>query len=311
MCARCVPKMVKDMTVKRSFLEVMAKQVHPSSVLPPRSHGKDVADSVKATGVQQFLIVRPLASKPGEYELIDGCGRLEALRPDEMVFVDVRENVNDVDVYRTSVATFKRTERTTYEDAVFYAGYVAKVKNEPGERGAQASVAKDSLMSESQLSQLLSINELFLKLDQLSKESKFENLKCMGINKLYKLCELTCDEELLRFAKEVEEKADSITIDEIENLVADARDSMPESLRLFAEDDGIAEPGKQSQIDVGVRFQELAIKISAMTKNVDSALSQLGSREMPSRLGVSEKLRTLEKISVSLRRLSYYLGELA
>lgn len=298
--------MVKNMIIKRNFREVMAKLIQPSTVLPPRSHGKDVADSVKATGVQQFLIVRPLASKPGEYELIDGCGRLEALRPDEMVYVDVRENASDVDVYRTSVATFKRTMRTTYEDAVFYAGYVAKVKNESGERGAQASVAKDSLMSESQLSQLLSINELFLKLDQLSKELKFENLKCMGINKLYKLCELTCDEELLRVAKEVEEKADSITIDEIENLVARERDSMPEALRLFAEKDD-----KQSQTDVGARFQELATKISAMTKNVDSALSQLGSREMPSQLGASEKLRTLEKISVSLRRLSYYLGELA
>ncbi len=299
----------KQNRIARKLLKLKAKNIHPSSVLPSKDHDPTLLGSVRAEGLQQLLIVRPVASKPGEYELIDGSGRLKALNPEEEIVVDVRENASDTDVFRISEATSKRTEMNTYEKATFYAAYLEAVKKEIGEKGTLTRVAKESLISESQLSQYLTINQLFLKLSQLSPELKLESLKRMGINKLYKLSALTSDPALLDIAKETEDKADNITIGEIEGLVE--RSESEALMRTVLNDDETAKPSEQSPLDVNVRFQELATRISAMTKNVDSALSQLSSKEMPSQLEAPEKLRTLEKISVSLRRLSYYLNELA
>lgn len=70
--------------IKKTFKLVRARTIHPSSIIPRRKHDNRLSISLKAVGVQQTLIVRPLASNP-EYELIDGHGRLDALDPENKV----------------------------------------------------------------------------------------------------------------------------------------------------------------------------------------------------------------------------------
>lgn len=121
-----------------TFTRAKAKNIHISSVLPPRTHASDIAESVKSAGSQQPLIVRSVEGHPDEYELVDGHGRLEAIDRERDVLVDVRSGLSDVDCFKVAEATSKRTQRTAYENARFYAAYVDTMKKAKGKKGARA-----------------------------------------------------------------------------------------------------------------------------------------------------------------------------
>jgi ParB/RepB/Spo0J family partition protein len=304
------------------FRLVKAKDIHPSSVLPEKKHDNVLTESVKSIGVQQPLIVRPLPSKPGQYEVDDGLGRLNALDPEQEVVVDVRENATDAEVFKISEATQKRNQRTTVENAEFYAAYVATVAKETGERGAIARVAKESNTSESHVSQCLAINNLFTKLSHLEPEFDFTELWKMGMNKLYELSKLAESPKLLQVAQEIEARADSITVEGISELVRSAlgEQTVDEFLKEIGMDDtsgGAASvpdtvrmPSESPNV-LETRFKTLSQKISKQMQKLNSILPQIEIESFAQKASTSPKtLEILEKVSTNVRRLLFYLKKL-
>lgn len=301
----------------RKYLLVKAKNIHPSSIIPPKNHEYGFVEAVKSAGVQQPLIVRPIASSPGEYELIDGRGRLDALEPEQEVWVEVRQ-VSDAEAFRISDATSKTTRRNTCESAEFYAKYIDSVKEETGEEGALAKVAAETQLSESELSQYSAINKLFLKLDEAREfngEADFPKLKSMGINKVYKLSELLENPRLIEIAREVEKKADKMTLESISAIVEDAQpnkyqEMVEEMVKNLGEDNKSAnatsvDAEKGSAMET--RFKELKGRITAMAEKANTILQSLGKEKLPTQ---ESTLTVLEKMSVCLRRVLYYAEKL-
>jgi ParB/RepB/Spo0J family partition protein len=304
--------------VKEKRIElVKAKNLCLSSILPPRSHTSEISESVESVGIQQPLIVRPIVSEPGKYELIDGKGRASALGPEDEVYVDVRENVSNSEVFKISEATFKRTPRSTYETAAFYAAYVDAVKLEVGENAAQARVAAESQISESQLSQYLHIYDLFKKLFGLGSPSQFCKLERMGINKLYELAKLKEHPRLLEVAGNIEENADSITVEAIHEIVETLQPTTMD--RLFTTEGEtttptmpvLFNPAKANPADINHRFKKVSTRLATMLKKLDTTLSQISLQsDPPVEMIPLETVTTLEKISKTLRRLSHCLVKL-
>jgi hypothetical protein len=303
---------------KRCYLLVKAKNIHPSSIIPSRNHDFALVQSVKSSGIQQPLIVRPVASKPGEYELMDGGGRHDALEPEQEVWVEVRQCSNS-EAFRISNATSKSTRRNTRESAEFYAKYIDIVKEEIGDKGALARVAVETQLSESELSQYSAINKLFLELDkacEMRGEERFPKLETMGINKLYKLSELLNNPRLLEAAREVEKKADKITVEGICAIVANAQpdeyarevEKMAKNLDL---DNGSVSAASVDAVNdplAETRFKELKEKIAAMAEEAKKRINEfLGSEKLSS---TETTLVLLEKMSVCFRRVVYYAEQI-
>jgi ParB/RepB/Spo0J family partition protein len=186
---------------------VPARSVHLSSVLPTRQHGEELSNSVKQIGIQVPIIVRCVAGKTDEFEIVDGAGRCEALKDDEQILVDIRADLKDSDVFKISDATFSRKERAPYEIAQFYKAWLKTIEKEEGTAEAsQQKLATRANLSESSLSQHLAIARLFQKLQETAPEEQFSKLKTWSINKLYKLSELTDDSRLLDLARLYEQK---------------------------------------------------------------------------------------------------------
>lgn len=309
-CFECRERIKK--LENRKFARVKAHKINPSSILPVRFHDNSVAESVKVVGIQQPLIVRPSPSCPGKYEIIDGGDRYETLDPEQIAYVDLRENATDLDVFKISEATSKRTQRSTYENAAFYAAYVGAVKKEAGEKGALARVAAETQISQSELSQYLSINKLFLKLDELDPESRFRKLKEMGINKLYELSELIDNPKLLDVARQIEEKADSLTLEGISTIVNDQLDNNPEELleTLFGDDESSKCPSHVFKEDDSftARFREVLEKVLKIKEDLNASLQNVEMEKLPT---TESTLNVLEKMLVSLRRLAYYSNKLS
>ena len=307
---------------------VKAKYIHPSSVLPSREHGNDILESVRAVGVQHLLIVRPLHSIPNEYELIDGLGRFKALDPESEVEVEVREGATDAEVFKISEATFKRTQRSTAETATFYATYVEAVKKETNENNAKQIVCRDSCISESQLSQYLAINRLFVKLTQLSSEDVFGGVRKLGINKLYELSKLEDNVQLLEVAKQVEEKADYLALEGISEMVRNACTTALQEVSkkpkvveegaadTVAEPEIVAvreksEPKRQIEPTGKERLDNILDDLARVLKDMEASLSEIRSRDYSEdQLGSDKTKMTLQKISTGLRRLLHYVKTL-
>lgn len=203
----------------REFKLVPARNIYPSSLLPLRDYGLELAVSVDKVGIQQPLIVRALPGKSDEYETIDGHGRLALLKDDKEVLVDIRYNIKDPEVFKISEATFQRKDRSAYERALFYAEWMKTLKNEKGtDEGIQALLARETNLSEGAISQYIAIYTLFSKLESLAPDEKFNALKTWSVNKLYKLSELAEDPSLPEVAKEFEKK-DEFSIEDIEEVV--------------------------------------------------------------------------------------------
>jgi hypothetical protein len=303
--------------VSGKFLRVKAKFIHPSLVIPPRSHEYGLVESVKAVGVQQPMIVRPLASKSGEYDVIDGDGRRDALDPEQEVWVDVRQ-VSDAEAFKISDSTSKTTRRNTYENAAFYDAYIKSVKTETGEKGALARVKKETQISESELSQYQTINKLFQKLfearEGLDEPFAFSKLETVGINKLYKLADLLENPGLLEAAREIEEKADTITLEGISAIVENLQpDNMERALaKILDFGDGTnsanvvsvnAEKGSLME----TRFKDLKEKITAMAEEANTTVQSLEMEKLPA---TESTISILGKMSVCFRRSLYYANKL-
>jgi len=305
----------------REFASVKAKNIHGSRVIPPRLHGLQIGESVKALGVQQPLIVRPLASRPDQYELIDGAGRLDALDPEQEVTVEVRANASDAEVFRISEATSKRTQRSASENAKFYSDYLEAVKKETGEKGALARLASETQVSESELSQYLSINKLFAKLSSLDIDSEFSGLKTMGINKLYELSKLVDHPRLLETAEQIDKTADKIAVEAIVSIVGgllgEEEPAEAISRQLSGEETtgsttvSPSIPMNESITSAGARYEEVSTRLQSLVGEIKTVISRIENQhtlgaasESPDTIGI------LQKMHVSLRRLSYYLQKL-
>lgn len=304
---KCSEKMIS-----RKSMFVKVKNIHSSSIIPIRSHDFTFVESVRKVGIQQPLIVRPESGKSGEYELIDGRGRLYALDPDQEVWVEIRE-ATDAEVFRISDATTKYTQRSTAEKAAFYAAYVEAIKKETGEKGAQARVSDETQLDLCEISQYLAINELFVKLAQCDPESNFGNLKKMGINKLYELSKLSDHPELLKVARSIEEEADTITLESLGVIV---KIRLPDNSKQLEDDilrDVDLSPqtplnGTEGDAVLNTRFKTLSQKVLKKRDELTSVLQNVNMEKLP----ITEStLDLLEKMSVSLRRLTYYSKKLA
>jgi ParB/Sulfiredoxin domain len=198
---------------------VPACRIHSSDLLPVRSHGTIIEESVKHMGVLQPLIVRPLDVCLGEYELIDGQGRLESLEGNQLVPVEIVE-VGDNEVFKISHATFQRKNRTTYEKAEFFHRWLQTVIQKYGAKeGAQAELAKQAGCTEGLVSQYLAIYQLFEKLKTLDPNLDFSGLKMWDLNRLYQFSRLVENPNLLEIALELENKPDT-TLDELKIFVS-------------------------------------------------------------------------------------------
>ncbi len=225
--------------MQKELKTVPANKIHQSAILPPREHGTEISDSVKKTGLQTAIIVRLIQQKPDEYEVIDGSGRLEALRGDDEVLVDVR-CVTDAQVFAISNSTFQRKDRTAYEVSQFYAAWLKVLEKEKGQvEGLQQELADQANLSESSLSQFIAIARLFDKLQQVAPKEPFEKLKTWSINKLYKLSELVDDDRLIDAARFFDMKFET-SPEEVAESVADYRrenmgrnNHRPAELRLW------------------------------------------------------------------------------
>lgn len=309
--------MKKSETEKKRFEVVKAGSIHPSPLLPAREHGSEVTMSTKAVGIQVPLIVRPVEGRPDEYDLIDGHGRLEALDPEEDVLADVRSGLSDVDVFRISEATSKRTQKTAYENAVFYAAYVDAVTKAKGEKGAVATVAAEALISESQLSQYLAINGLFHELKEKKPETEFEKLKTLGVNRLYELSKSREDLRLAEIALEVEEKADVLTAEGIKQLAETTAPPTSEQETVTVDaDTESASPVSASEL---VRREDtdatplaaVPNKLAILIEELSLLLPQTNLQELCQTNSDSpEASNALQKMTISLRRFIFYLKKL-
>lgn len=300
-----------------TVVRVKAKNIHMSQVLPPRNYASDIAESVKSCGSQQPLIVRPVEGRPDEYDLIDGHGRLEALDPEEDVLVDVRSGLSDVDVFRISEATSKRTQKTAYENAVFYAAYVDAVTKAKGEKGAIATVAAEALISESQLSQYLAINGLFHELKEKKPETEFEKLKTLGLNRLYELSKSREDSRLAEIALEVEEKADALTAEGIKQLAETTAHPTSEQETVTVDADtesaspaSASEPAKREDTDA-TTLATVPNKLAILIEELSLLLPQTNLQELCQTNSDSpEASNAIQKMTISLRRFIFYLKKL-
>lgn len=292
---------MNELVNEKTFKRVKAKNVHVSSVIPPRSHDPRFFSSIKAVGVQQPLITRPVPSSSTELELMDGGGRLGALDPEADVYVEVRE-ATDAEVFKINEATSVRTEKTAREKAAFYAAYVEAVKREKGENKAESIVAKEAQISQSELSQYLTIDRLFLSLNQLEPETKFEKLGKMGINKLYTVSWLLDKPELIQAAHQIEDEADNITEERIKSIV-EKLSLKPEDLPMGAD---LPEP-YDSEAVLADRLKDVSEKVVKKREELAFALQVVKTGKLKS---TKSNVGILEKMQVSIRRLIYYCKQL-
>jgi hypothetical protein len=297
----------------KTFLEIKARDIVPSSILPLRKHSKEIRESVKSIGVQQPLIVRPSVRFPGKWELIDGRGRYETLDPEEYVVVEERADATDAEVFRISEATQKRSPRSANESALFYDDYVKAVAKETGEQGALTRVSREAQISPSQLSQYIAINELFTTLTTLKPDTRFDKLKSMGINSLYNLSRLTNKRDLLEVALVMEEKADQLTIEAIKEIVDNKLSEVPPELEELL-GDHLPAADTAALVDDSIfstRSKALSEKLSRMVQQLHTILPQVETGALLQAESKSpDTLKTLEKTSLALGRFLYCLRKL-
>jgi len=235
---------------ERKFYWVEAKKLRPSSILPRHEHDPKLSDSVKKDGIQQPIIVRPLPGSEDGYEIIDGLGRVEPLSGDKKVLVDVRYDLKDVDVFKISEATFKRSDRTTYGKARFYNSWVDAVTKETGsERGAQKRVAEEANRSEVEVSQYLSINRLFERLlSHNIPEANFTVLKNQAVNKLYALAKVEDESAMLEVAAKMAETPE-MTVEELKDIIEEHTSPLRAVERLLEEEGEKEVERESSKID--------------------------------------------------------------
>jgi ParB/RepB/Spo0J family partition protein len=284
---------------KKRFALIPVCKIHQSSVLPSRKHAPEIAQSVSTFGIEQPLIVRSILGKAGEYELVDGHARLDGLKPDELVPVDVRSEVKDSDVFAISDRTFHRTDRSAYEKAQFYKQWGSALERGNGDsRGVQAMLAQKTGSSESLISQYGSISSLFEKLDSLAPNEEFNALKSWSVNRLHELSKLVECDNLLEVAREFERRG-NVSLKEVQRVVA--RNSMSKQIlsasALLDED--------QNEVVQSERGRRLAEEVNSLATETHQMLISLVGEMLVKvdHFSSTEILESLDKVSQTLRRL--------
>lgn len=285
---------------KQEFKLVPIGKVHPSPILPSRIYTLDLAESVNRNGIQQPLIVRPLADKPGEYELIDGRHRRDSIEDEKTeVFVDIRYGLRDSDVFRISESTFCRSGRSPYDKSKFYAAWAAQLEKEMGKSdGVQASLARESGLSESAISQYIAIRALFAKLESLAPGEEFNALKPWGVNKLFRFSHLVECERLLEIARELEAKGE-VSIDEVNRVVSE---NSPLSPALAALDEDQNETTNETQTK---RAQKLVEDVNSLATETHQLLSTIAEELLQNvnEFSTAEVLGVYDTVLNALKRL--------
>jgi ElaB/YqjD/DUF883 family membrane-anchored ribosome-binding protein len=285
---------------KREFKLVPIGKVHPSPILPPRRYNPNLAESVKTYGIQESLIVRRLVDKPDEYDVMNGNGRLKAAKDEQTeVFVDIRDCPRDSDVFRTSESTFCRTDRSPYDKSNFYAAWATTLEKEMGKSdGVQASLAREARLSESAISQYITIHGLFVKLESLAPGEEFNALKTWGINKLFRFSQLVECERLLEIAREFEAKGE-VSIEEVERVVSENR---PISPALAALDEDQHETANEAQLK---RAQKLVEEVNSLATETHQLLSTIAEELLANvdEFSTAEVLGVYDRVLNALKRL--------
>ena len=293
---------------KRKFKSVPAEKIHYSALLPTREYNEDFVESIKKTGIQQPLIVRPLPNTADEYEMIDGRGRLDAVEDKQKeVLVDVRYNTKDLDVFQISEATFLRTERSAYDRALFIEKWAKTLEGETGEnKGVQALLARQTGLSESAISEYTSIYCLFEKLKSLVDAEEFNALKSglrsWGVNKLYKLSELLESPNLLDVVRALAKKH-HVSVQQIGRLVAENAPMNPAMALL---DDEIIQNGQTKRAHV------IAEKVNSLATETHQILIGLADEVLRSidQFSSIEILDSFDNVLHTLERLRKHVETL-
>jgi hypothetical protein len=306
---------------------VLVSKIHPSKILPKRNHGQEISKSIEKVGILVPLIVRCLPDKSDEYELVDGHGRFEGLKPDQWVTVEIIK-ATDIETFRISNATFQRKDRSAYEMAVFYGKWLEAITGkEKIFEGAQGELARLAGCTDGLISQYLAVHNLFIKLESLAPDFNFSALKKLGLNPLYQLNRLFDSPKLLDKAKELE-KNPRLNLKEVKLLVKEARkaqvdpnelsesqlDAM-ESLKLVDNPEEPAvlptELGSEKQFSINHKLKEIVPKATQNLTNLNEILSEL----MPQIVSEVEKsalsnvLNAIAQVLMLFQKLQLIAGE--
>lgn len=291
--------------VDREFKLVPARKIQRIYAVLPRRHSYDdeILESMKKAGVQQPLIVRPLPSDPDEYEIIDGFMRRLAFEDDDLILVDVRYGIKDSDVFKISDITFKRKQRTTYERAEFFSRWVMVERKENGKKGAQARVAKETRLTEGEISQYLAIHRMFTELEGLpgSAAINFDALNYQGINKLYELSRLIETPVFLTVAEQLAQNP-SMPVRELRHVVKEETSTEKMLLRLDNEDPFETEkPEKTDYTEIFKLTQEILNIAEDTRKNLETFKTRI--KLSPKRFLKPKTLKELQKLQRRFKRL--------
>jgi ParB/RepB/Spo0J family partition protein len=239
---------IEKSTNTKTVIYLPADIIHSSKILPKRNHGEKIKQSVKQLGIIQPIIVRLIQSSNGEFEVIDGEGRLESLQPGELVPVIIID-ASDSEVFKLSNATFQRKNRSVLEIAEFYYKWLQTIKKETQTiEGDQATLAKRANHSEGLISQYLSIYQFFKKLETLSNNSDFSALKCWDLNRLYQLSKILESPQLLEISQQLEAKPEC-SLQDLKDLVEHTLLDQPQSMELADEHRKLEEASKLIDTD--------------------------------------------------------------
>lgn len=302
--------------VKREFKQVPARKIHRSNVLPSRdSYDRSFADSVREDGVQQPLIVRPDPKNPDEYEIIDGYGRLSFSKPEDVVTVEVRQVPKDSDVFKVSNMTFLRKGLSTYERARRLTSWINTLARESNAQGAQARVAKDARISESLISQYVTIDRMFRKLETLPERRtvNFDALKIQGVNRLYELARLTeHPSSLLKVSQQLSNEP-QMRLEELKKRVdAALEEASPEEEDILAdltEDPEVIERQRKKRQDETVELTQEMVKLADETRQ-DLTIFETRIKLLDAKLLNAEVLNVLPRLQRRFKRLQKEIAKL-
>jgi len=287
----------------RKYAIVEASKLHLSKVLPLREYNEELKKIIRSEGIQQPIIVRPSTWKADEYEIIDGHLRYCAATENHLVSIEIREGVDDLEVFRISEATFTRKGRTTYERAMHYTTWVRAMKAAYGEEGAQARVAKAAHLSEADISYYISIGEMFQRLMTSSVSVPvFKALKSQPVNKLYEISKIEKGEVLTvvagRLANSPEmtmKQLRSVILSEIEaadplHQIAEEEYGKTEAEIEASKTNALKEATQQLEDTLELTRKTVAVLKSNVHSNARSYLNP-------------EALKRIEKMINALRRI--------
>ena len=257
-----------DVKKNRKLGFVEAKRICPSKLLPRREPDSEFVESIRRDSIQQPIIVRPSPYESKMFEIIDGHFRYESAQEAQKVLVDVRNGVEDTEVFKISEATFKRKLRTTYERSLFYSQWVKTVEATSGRRGAQKKVANQTGFSQAEMSHYLSIARLFERLRlQNIPERNFNALKNQGVNKLYALAKVKDDSAMLEIVAKMAETPEMKLV-ELRTLIK-GQTSPERMTQRIAEEEYTEEKDEESE-------SKTIDQLTNATKELEDALDKTG-----------------------------------